>query len=411
MARRLSFPGDDRGAILIHVALGILAMSAFLTIVADFGLMWTARRQAQNSADAGAIAGATGLGYDDPTDYSDSGAAKQNAYIASQTNFVWGQSPYVNITNHITFPLTPTAYCDPDGDGLSQCVRVEVFRNNDQMNALPMLFGYIVGISRQSTQASAVAAVLAANQDECIKPWGLADKWAEPDGSWDSTDTFDPAAGDDYRPQGELGPQDPGTGFKAPPQTPNDYGLEMVLKVGDPHDSINAGWFQALDLSGASDSTCKNAGASCYRDAIAGCAGGTWKIGDNVPKENGNMVGPTDQGTQDLIDLDPGADWDPITKTITGSCTDPNHYTCSQPGLTLSPRVVAIPVFDLELYMATGGPGNGTVKIVNILGFFVDRYSAGTVTGYLINKKGSYNPNGGGIAGPTSFLKQVTMIR
>jgi len=33
------------------------------------------------------------------------------------------------------------------------------------------------------------------------------------------------------------------------------------------------------------------------------------------------------------------------------------------------------------------------------------------VTGYLINKKGSYNPNGGGIAGPTSFLKQVTMIR
>jgi hypothetical protein len=123
------------------------------------------------------------------------------------------------------------------------------------------------------------------------------------------------------------------------------------------------------------------------------------------------MVGPTDQGTQDLIDLDKNADWDPVTKTITGSCANPTHYTCSQPGLTLSPRVVAVPIFDLELYMATGGPGKGTVKIVNILGFFVDRYSAGTVTGYLINKKGSYNPNGGSVAGPSSFLKQVTMIR
>ena len=413
MARRPTFLGDDRGAILIHVALGVLAMSAFLTIVADFGLMWTSRRQAQNSADAGAIAGATGLGYDDPTDYSNSGAAKQNAYIASQTNLVWGQSPYVDISSNITFPLVPTPYCDPDGDGLSQCVRVEVFRNTDQLNALPMLFGHLLGLSTQNTRASAVAAVLAANSSECVKPWGVADKWEEGDGSpWDSTDTFNPAENDDYRPQGTLNDQDPGTGFRAPPLTPNDYGLELTLKVGDPNDStINPGWFQALDLSPAPDSTCINNGAQCYKSAISGCAGGTWKIGDMVPKENGNMVGPTNQGTQDLIDLDPGADWDPVSKSIVGSCTDPLHYTCAQPGMTLSPRVVAIPVFDLELYMATGGPGNGTVKIVNILGFFVDHYDAGTVTGYLINKKGSYNPNVPNVAGPTSFLKQVTLIR
>lgn len=409
-ARRIT-AGDDRGAILIHVALGVVALTAFLTIVADFGLLWTARRQAQNSADAGAIAGATGLGYDDPTDYSNSGAAKQNAYLATQTNAVWGQAPFVDITNHITFPLSPLPDCDPDGDGLSQCIRVEVFRNNAQLNPLPMLFGYVVGRQTQNTQASAIAVVAAANTAECLKPWGVADKWAEADGTWDPTDTFDPAAGDDYRYQGETGPQDPGTGFKAPPGTPNDYGLELTLKVGDPHDTINPGWFQALDLSPAADSTCGNGGASCYRDAIAGCAGGTWRVGDMVPKENGNMVGPTNQGTQDLIDLDPLADWDPNAKQIVGSCANPSNYTCSQPGYIISPRVVAIPIFDLELYMATGGPGNGTVKIVNILGFFVDRYSAGTVTGYLINKKGSYSPVAGGVAGPSSFLKQVILIR
>jgi hypothetical protein len=408
--RRLSF-GDDRGAILIHVALGVIAMAAFLTIVADFGLMWTARRQAQNSADAGAIAGATGLGYDDPTNYSNSGAAKQNAYLATQTNFVWGAAPFVNIATHITFPLTPLPDCDPDGDGLSQCVRVEVFRNQDNSNALPMLFGHVLGLTNQNTRASAIAVVAAANQSECVKPWGVADKWEEADGSWDPTDTFDPAAGDDYRYQGELGPQDPGTGWIAPPYTPNDYGQMLTLKVGDPHDSVNPGWFQALDLSPAADSTCINGGASCYRDAISGCAGGTWKIGDMVPKENGNMVGPTNQGTQDLIDLDPTATWDATSKQIVNSCANPSNYTCSQPGWNMSPRVVAVPVFDLELYLATGGPGNGTVKIVNILGFFVDNYEAGRVTGYLINKKGSYNAGAPGVAGPTSFLKQVILIR
>jgi hypothetical protein len=396
---------------LIHVALAVLSLVAFLTIVADFGLMWTARRQAQNSADAGAIAGATALGYDDPTDYSNSGAAKQNAYIATQTNFVWGQAPYVDITTHITFPLTPLPDCDPDGDGLSQCVRAEVFRNVDSMNALPMLFGSILGLNNQNTRASAVAVVAAANQSQCLKPWGVADKWEEADGTWDPTDTFDPAV-DDYRYQGELDPQDPGTGWKAPPQTPNDYGQMLTLKVGSPQNSIiNPGWFQALDLSGASDSTCINVGGDCYRDAIATCAGGTWKIGDMVPKELGNKVGPTDQGTLDLISLDPTASWDSLNKQIVNSCANPSNYTCSQPGWNMSPRVVAVPVFDLELYMATGGPGAGDVKIVNILGFFVDSVSHGSVTGYLINKTGSYNAGAPGVAGPTSFLKKVMLIR
>jgi hypothetical protein len=412
MKFRYCSPADDRGAVLIHVALAVLALAAFLTIVADFGLMWTARRQAQNSADAGAIAGATGLGYDDPTDYSNSGASKQNAYLATQTNYVWGQAPYVDIATHITFPLVPLPDCDPDGDGLSQCVRVEVHRDLDNMNALPMLFGHILGLTNQNTRASAVAVVAAANVSDCLKPWGVADKWAEVNAPpWDPTDTFDPALGDYYYYQGELSPQDPGTGWIAPPTTPNDYGQELTLKVGNPGDSINPGWFQALDLSPAPDSTCTNGGAQCYKDAIMGCAGGTWKIGDEVPKENGNMVGPTNQGTQDLIDLDPLADWDTTNKLIINSCANPSAYTCSQPGYTMSPRVVAIPVFDLELYMATGGPGNGTVKIVNILGFFVDSVGAGTVTGYLINKKGTYKPGIGGVAGPTSFLKQVLLIR
>ena len=325
MSKRCLPSTDDRGAILIHVALGVLALGAFLTLVADYGLMWTSRRQAQNSADAGAIAGAIGLGYDDPSDYSDTGLAKQNAYLATQTNDVWGQSPYVNITNHITFPLIPVADCDPDADGLSQCVRVEVFRNNEHVNALPMLFGHILGLSSQNTRASAVAKVAAANSSNCLKPWGVADKWEEDDGTWDPTDTFDPPA-DDYRYPGDPTPTDPGTGYKAPPATPNDYGTELTLKVGQPSDAINPGWFQALDLG-----VCGH-GAACYRDEISGCVNSPYGIGDNAPKKNGNMVGPTAQGVADLMALDPNADWDPTTNSIINSCVGPPCTCVHSPG-------------------------------------------------------------------------------
>ena len=179
MTRRWRTAGDDRGAVLIHVALGVLALAAFTTFVADYGLMWTSRRQAQNSADAGALAGATAFAFDDPGNYSDTGMPKLSAYNATQANVVWGQSPYVNITNHITFPVIPAADCDPDGDGLSNCVRVEVFRDSTNSNPLPMLFGHLLGLSSQNIRASAIALVIAANQAECMKPWAVADKWAE----------------------------------------------------------------------------------------------------------------------------------------------------------------------------------------------------------------------------------------
>jgi hypothetical protein len=398
--------------VLIHVALGVLVLAAFTTFVADYGLLWVSRRQAQNSADAGAIAGATGFAFDEPYNFFDTGAAKQNAYAATQTNLVWGQAPAVNITTDITFPVVPQLDCDPDNDGMSNCVRVEVFRNTARSSALPMLFGHLLGMSTQNIRASAVALVMAANQSECTKPWGVVDKWQEPDGSWDPTDTYDAASGDIYRRQGTNGLDDPGTGFKVPPANPNDYGTEITLKVGSPHDTLHPSWFMALDLSPAPDSTCSSSGASCYRDAIRGCAGGTWKIGDIVPKENGNMTGPTSQGTQDLIALDPGADWNTTTKQITGSCVGP-PYTCSTPGLKISPRVVAIPVIDYPHYLATGGGpgGGGEVVIVNILGFFVDRIDNGDVVGYLINKKETYVAGAGGVVGQASFLKQIILIR
>ena len=50
----------------------------------DVGMLMTARNQAQNSADAGALAGATALVFDNYTDRSPTGPAVTSAIATAQ---------------------------------------------------------------------------------------------------------------------------------------------------------------------------------------------------------------------------------------------------------------------------------------------------------------------------------------
>src|SRR5687768_11838344 len=94
---------SERGAMLIQVAVILIALIAFLSFVADYGLMWVSRRQAQNAADAGALAGAVALGLDDFADRTDDGPAKQAAYNFATSNLVAGESPDVQMDTDILF--------------------------------------------------------------------------------------------------------------------------------------------------------------------------------------------------------------------------------------------------------------------------------------------------------------------
>ena len=47
---------SQRGAMLIQVSIFLLALTAFSAFVFDYGILWVSRRQAQNSADAAAVA-------------------------------------------------------------------------------------------------------------------------------------------------------------------------------------------------------------------------------------------------------------------------------------------------------------------------------------------------------------------
>lgn len=397
---------SERGAILMQVIIALLVLTGLSMFVVDFGVLWVSRNQVQNAADAGAHAGAVALAFDDFADHSNSGPAKTAARTYALENNIFGEKGDVQLSGDILFysddPSKFPATCSDDS-----CVRVDVYRNQARSNPLPMFFGPFVGLTQQGTRAMAIAQAAMANASMCLKPWAVADKWEENNpivgAPWTPTETYDPSGAHPDRYQAPTS-SDPGTGFTLQ----NDLGTELRLKVGSPHDAINPGWFQALDLTGG--------GGSQYRENISGCANHLWKIGDEIPKETGNMVGPTGQGTGDLIDLDPNATWDSGARKVHGSCVEDNSCIDAQGNhvqYAQSPRIVSIPVFDLDYYMATGGPGAGTVRVVNILGFFVDRIEnpQNTVVGYLASKADLKIAGGGTITPTASFIKSIQLVR
>ena len=66
---------DDSGFSLVFVAVGMMGFVGVSMLAIDVGMLMTARSQAQNAADAGALAGATALVYNDWDDRSGTGPA------------------------------------------------------------------------------------------------------------------------------------------------------------------------------------------------------------------------------------------------------------------------------------------------------------------------------------------------
>jgi hypothetical protein len=253
--------------------------------------------------------------------------------------------------------------------------------------------------------------VAVANASDCMKPWAIPDKWTDnvdtpQDNTWTLDDTFETGVkqGNTWIP---YNPPDvyvapsansTGTGFTVA----EHYGTEVRLKAGGPQDSISPGVYYPVRLpiyGGV------NQGGDDYRYSISHCNGLAIPIGTVLQSENGNMVGPTSQGVADLIALDPTADWDPITKTVINSCAQ-----AANPCAPKSPRIVAIPLFDVALYESTKRQGLPEFKVVNILGFFLDDIQGGEVRGFLVEAPG-LTVGGGGIDPRSSFLNQIQLIQ
>jgi hypothetical protein len=401
---------SERGAVVVHVAIALLGLMAMSTFVIDYGVMWAARRQAQNSADAAALAGAISLAF---VDFNNQPLARQSALDVAAQNNVWGEAPDVT-PGDVTFPVCPPG---APGAGTNSCIRVDVFRNQRAGGSpLPTIFGTLVGVTEQGVRATAIAEALFGNSTDCVKPFAIPDKWAEyrndvaPAG-WSEQDTFERYVPNGSNSGAVLAPADVyqagagGTGYSPESVSAGggDYGRNLVLKYGTPGDAVSPGWFQPVRVNPS-----EGPGGAVYRDNIAMCDPTVIGPGTQLQVEPGNMVGPTRQGMRDLIALDPDAQWDP---NLNGTGRGGVSGGCMASGAcAISPRLVAIPVFDPDAYDAGRASGLVTINIVKVLGFFVDEIQGNDVAGYITTYPSQANAAMGGVPG-NNFVVSVALVR
>lgn len=324
----------EKGAVLVHVAIAIVGLLAFTAFAVDYGILWVARRQVQNSADAGALAGAISLAYGVPpankNDLNDPQylAAKAAAAAVARQNGVWGVSPRVVEGTDVTI-----INC-PDGAMPDKCVRVNAYRNQeggDGNAALPTFFARMVGVNQQGVRATATAEIMSGNIiPHCIKPFAIADRWM--DGPpYPATPSV---LGDTYNPPPLA--QD----YYDPTQTrwkfPDDYGTPVVLH-SDSHARPTSNWAQLTDIAGH--------GTADLREAIVGCVDVSIEINPTFPEavdlKNGGSEG-LKHGVDDLVDMYPNTVW--VHAPAAGQ---PNgHLVCGDPGgCEGNNRIGAVPVY------------------------------------------------------------------
>ena len=344
---------NERGMSLVFVAVGFMSFMTATTLAIDVGMFMTARNQAQNAADAGALAGAVALVQNSYTDRSPGGPAVQSAILTAKDNLVVRGAVDVEPEN-VTFPLGPS--------GQDNRVRVEVFRP-----ALATLMGRFFGVDSVDISAVATAEASPANAATCVKPFTIPDRWIETQTPpWDSEDdTFDYVAKDGStlaNPDVYIPADQPDyTGYDAE----RDRGMRIRLK-SDNSTKVAPSFYNPWRIGNSE-------GADDYAENIAECNTAVIPIGAPMPAEPGNMVGPTNQGVEDLINKDPNAYWDEACACVKGSAFG-----------SKSPRVAIIPVYDPVHYeLGKKNSTNASLKIANYIGFFLEGMQGNEVIGRI----------------------------
>jgi Flp pilus assembly protein TadG len=347
----------------VFVGLGFMAFLSASMLAIDVGMLMTARNQAQNSADAGALAGATALVFDSFSDRSPTGPVVTSAMTGATANQVMRSA--VSVTpDDVSFPV--------DEFGEANRVAVNVYRTTARGNPLSLLIARYFGIESADISATATAEASRASGMTCVKPFTIPDKWREVgDPPWSGSSTYDA-----FNNRGEPLPNadvyipadQPGyTGYN----NETNRGQELVIRAGT-GDNITVSFYFSLAIGGNEGGL---TGADAYRWNIDNCNTTVMHWGDLLVQEPGNVVGPTIQGIEALIAQDPNARWDDARNTVVDSA-----YTGRQ-----SPRVFPIPLYDPPYYDAGKRMGRyADLKVANWIGFFADHVSGNQIYGRII---------------------------
>jgi hypothetical protein len=375
---------EERGAALIVVASGMLALTSAVALAVDVGLLTTARLEAQRAADSAALAGA-------------------GAFVGSPGNEELARflaTEYAK-KNKVRGSAVVLEKDDIEVDTEALTVKVTVWLIRDRGTAVPTVFARVFGIDLVDVAATATAEATAAGGIPCLLPVAVPDRWYENGGAENDPADFDAEMGDYYIPWAD--PESDGLvineGFTGYSEA--DLGHQIALKSNDGEGSMNSSWYYPWRPP-------LQYGAEDYRENIKGCVDPSisFHIGIEVDSEPGNMACPTMQGFKELINLDPSASWNGLQNCIVDAGLEfsTEAASCRR---EYSPRIRAVPLFD-----PTEEPelGSKPFKFTNFAGLFIEKIEGKTVyarwIGYTGVKPG--NPDDGTTAGP--LFKALRLI-
>jgi hypothetical protein len=376
---------SERGAVFVQVGIAVFVLVAFNAFVLDYGMVWIARRQAQNAADSGALAGAVARGYDDfdPTP-SPTGTAARMAKGVAAANLIWNQAGVAQV---------PSFDCPAGVAG--RCVRVDVYRNGEACSApLPTVFGPLLGVTSQGVRATATAVSGNGNATNCLRPFAFADDWIE----HRTPNQFNRFSETGPSPGTLLSPHDdyatPGTTISGEFGQRIDFEFDRNPQL----DPITHGFLLPIDLGGT------------YADNITACSGRTSAIGQVLPLAN-PAAGVTAAGVTAVIAQDPAANWNAGINKVENSCAP----ACGP----VSPRLIPVALFDPAEYQLrratnnwTACPGNvPCVTVVNIIAVFIHVGAAPNPHGHMVRYPGMTVTTAPTYSDDASWLATTSLIR
>jgi hypothetical protein len=406
---------NERGVTLALMAVTVFLMLGMAALAIDYGMIKSAKAEAQRAMDSAALAGASAFLINDPTKNKSTIAVDRAKEFARQH------------TIHSVIVDT-TGAC-----GVAEvCVTVDL--PNERVKAdfaranIGLWFARMFGSNGMGLTATATAHAVESGITTCLMPVAIADKWhnnlpdltedANNNGNWDYKDAngngqwdfsqskgkqvepweqwvYDPAEGDYYHPPSDVSP----TGYSS-----TDYGHQMVLMTLDPNStSVSSNY-----LAWGKDGTAASDSALAQRIRTPECS--EHQLNESEQRAANGSKPNLGQAWADRINMDPSANWTWDNTTNSPVC---GSVTCPANWEEISPRVVAIGLYNPGEIL---NPKDNTIHFLNFAKVFLDKRPCtgppgqckAEVTGRFLG----YVEGGGG-TGPSAgpLVKKLVLIK